>query len=359
MRLPGHSYQGTDVDGFAPRDAVVRFIEGYADFIRAPLRCGVSVVSLRLRPGSPRFQIQTRDGRIRATNVVIATGPYQRPAIPQAFEYATRGVFQIHSSGYRNPAQLPPGAVLIVGSGNSGCQITEDLMRSGRRVYLAVGEHRRVPRRYRSRDCTWWEFALGEWNQTADQQSSKRVARLLTGVDGGHDIDLRRFALDGVTLLGRLLAGQGGKLAFAADLGAILARGDESFVDFIKSADEHARRNELELPDEDRLHDALPDPREVSDPIRELNLKAAGISSVVWACGFRYDLRWVHAPIFSDMTHSTAQAPIHRRGVTDVAGLYFIGLSWLSGRKSSLMAGVGEDAAFIAGHIASQKQSIG
>ncbi len=170
MQLPGYPYQGPDPDGFAHRDEVVHFIESYADFIRAPVRCGVSATSLRLRPHSKRFQIETEDARIEAANVVLATGPYQQPAIPPALAGAMPGVLQVHSSRYRNPAELPPGAVLVVGSGASGCQITEDLLRSGRRVYLAVGAHRRVPRRFRGRDFAWWEFALGEFDRPVDQR---------------------------------------------------------------------------------------------------------------------------------------------------------------------------------------------
>src|SRR5262245_11009353 len=202
MELPGYPYQGTNPDGFAPRDEVVSFIESYAEVIRAPVRCGVTVTALRQKPGSARLLIHTDDAAIEAANVVIATGPYQQPAIPQAMEYALRGVFQVHSSRYRNAAQLPPGAVLVVGSGNSGCQIAEDLLRSGRPVYLAVGNHRRAPRRYRGRDCTWWQFALGEYDQTTDKRPARKKARLLTGVDGGRDMDLRRLAFDGVVLLG-------------------------------------------------------------------------------------------------------------------------------------------------------------
>lgn len=350
MQLPGYAYQGADPDGFAPRDEVVRFIERYAAFIRAPLRCGVSVTSLRQKPGSTRFELQTEEARIEAANVVVATGPYQEPAIPQAMERAMRGVVQVHSSRYRNSAQLPPGAVLVVGSGNSGCQITEDLLRSGRRVYLAVGTHRRAPRRYRGRDCTWWQFALGEFDQTTDKRPKRKAARLLTGVDGGHDMDLRHLALDGAVLLGHMLAAQDGRIALASDLGASLAQGHAWFNEFLQSADEFARRNGLGLPDEDLPREPLPDPKEMSEPILELDLRAAGVSSVIWANGFRYDFDWVQVPIFAQIGDPSRLEPIHQRGVTDVPGLYFIGLPWLSKLKSSF--GVGEDAAYIAEHIA-------
>lgn len=350
MQLPGYPYQGDDPDGFAPRDEVVRFIESYAAYIRAPLRCGVSANSIRQEPGSARFQVQTDGTLIEAGNVVIATGPYQKPAIPQDMQHALHGVFQVHSSRYRNPAQLPDGAVLVVGSGNSGCQIAEDLLRSGRRAYLAVGGHWRAPRRYRGRDCTWWEFALGEFDQPAEKKPARKITRLLTGVDGGHDMDLRRLARDGVVLLGHVLSVQDGKLTLAPDLGDSLKQADAWFDEFLRSADEHVRVNGLDLPRDEGARERLPDPKEACEPLRELDLKAAGVSSVVWASGFAYDFGWVHLPVFG------AAGPIHRRGVTNVTGFYFIGLSWLSKRKSSLMAGVGEDAEFIAAHIAGGKE---
>lgn len=356
MRLPGYAYQGDDPDGFAPRDDVVRFIENYAAAIHAPVRCGVAVSSLQQKPGSARFEIETEKARIECANVVIATGPYQDPAIPPDMERSMASLLQVHSSRYRNPAQLPPGAVLVVGSGNSGCQITEDILRSGRRVYLAVGTHRRAPRRYRGRDCTWWEFALGEFDQTTDKRPKRKAARLLTGVDGGHDMDLRRLALDGAVLLGHMIAAQDGKIALASDLGAALAQGDAWFTEFLESADDYARSKGLDLPDGDVPRELLPDPKEASEPILELDLGAVGISSVIWANGFRYDFGWVQLPIFAGTGTPSHREPSHQRGVTSVPGVYFIGLSWLSKLKSSLMAGVEEDAAFIAGHIATRGQ---
>jgi putative flavoprotein involved in K+ transport len=180
------------------------------------------------------------------------------------------------------------------------------------------------------------------------------MAPLLTGVGGGHDIDLRGLAHDGVVLLGHLLSGHHNKLAFASDLGAALVRGDEWFEAFVQVADDYAQQNGLDLADDDHSRETFPDPKEVSAPIRELDVKAAGISSVIWASGFRYDFGWVDLPIFADPRNGPAREPMHRRGLTGIPGLYLVGLQWLSKRKSSLMAGVGEDAAFIAEHIATR-----
>ena len=351
LQLPGHAYQGPDSNGFASRDEVVRFIEGYAAFIRAPLRRGTAVTALRQQPGSARFVVETEGGTIEAANVVIATGPYQCPAIPQALAAAVGNVFQIHSSQYRNPADLPPGAVLIVGSGASGCQIAEDLLPGGRRVYLAAGAHRPVPRRYRGRDFAFWEFALGEFDRTVERRPPERVSPLLTGVNGGHDLNLRCLAQAGVVLLGHVIRGGDGKLALAPDLRATLLRGDGWYVQFTNAVDAHVRQHGLDAPKDEGTRERLPDPQEVAAPILELDLRAAGITSVIWASGFRYDFGWVRLPVFSTGGAGQATGPIHQRGITQVPGLYFVGLPWLSKRKSSLLAGVGEDAAFLADHI--------
>ena len=180
-----------DPDGFVARDEVARFVEGYATFIRAPVRCGVPVTGLRQKPGAERLLVESNDMTIEAANVVVATGPYQRPMIPRPAAGMPPQLFQIHSSGYRNPGQLPPGAVLVVGSGASGSQITEDLREAGRRVYLSVGNHRRTVRRYRGRDVTWWMMTMG-WLDTVPPEERNAVG-VITGVRGGYDIDVRRF----------------------------------------------------------------------------------------------------------------------------------------------------------------------
>jgi putative flavoprotein involved in K+ transport len=353
MQLPGYPYHGPDPDGFAPRDAVVRFIEDYAEFIRAPIRCGVRVISLRQKPGSARFEVQTDGAVFEAANVVIATGPYQQPSIPQHVQDALLGTYQVHSSGYRNSDQLPAGAVLVIGSGASGCQIAEDLVQSSRQVFLAVGAHRRVPRRYGGRDYGWWAYALGEFDCPPDQQPAGRVAPLLTGVGGGHDVDLRLLSKDGVILLGHLISAERDRLIFAPDLKSALVHGDQTFNAFVASAQAFTRERELDLPQQDHWPEVLPDPKEVSDPVRELGIRSSGISAVIWATGFRYDFGWVQVPVLRESGRGMRE-PIHRRGVTEIPGVYFVGLQWLSKRKSSLMAGVGEDAEFIVNDLAAR-----
>jgi putative flavoprotein involved in K+ transport len=346
LRLPGQEYRGGRPDGFATRDEVVAFIERYRDAIDAPVRTGVRVD--RVAPIDRGFRLETTDGPIEAVNVVVATGPYQEPIFPALRDAVPPGVAQVHSSGYRNPAQLPPGAVLVVGSGASGCQIVEDLLAVGRTVYLAVGRHRRYPRRYRGHDMFWWMERIGALDQTLEErpEARERPNPLVTGVGGGHDIDLRDYAAAGVTLLGHLLDVTGSRLLLADDLAALLAAGDESVAGFTRAVDGYLARSGLPAETEASPAGA---PRRAAPPapIRELDLAAAGIAAIVWATGFRRDFAWIDAPVFDGRGE-----PIHRRGVTGCAGLYFLGLPWLHKLKSSVLCGVGDDAAHLAEHIA-------
>ncbi len=346
LQLPGYGYQGDDPDGFVARDEVAGFVEGYATFIRAPVRCGPHVTALRQKPGAERLLVESNNALIEADNVVVATGPFQKPAIPQLAAAMPPWLFQVHSSGYRNPGQLPPGAILVVGSGASGCQITEDLREGGRQVYLAVGSHRRMLRRYRGRDIIWWRKEIGVWDQPADTippENRSGTLGVITGVHGGYDLDVRRFPANGVVLLGHLRNIEDGKLTFAIDLEQTLARADESCHRLLRSVDDYIKKTGLEAPEPD-----APSPSStVPTPIATLDLRVAGISSVVWATGFRDDFGWVHLPVFDG-----AGQPVHRRGVARHPGAYFLGLSFLHTLISGFLPGVGRDAEYLAEHIA-------
>ena len=349
IHVPGFAFQATDPDAFASRDEVLRFIESYAAFIHAPLRCGLAATALRQTPDSKRLIVETQATLFEAKNVIIATGPFQVPADPLPIGGAA---LHLHSSRYRNPQLLPPGAVLVIGSGNSGAQIAEELCSAGRQVYLSVSKHRRTPRRYRGKDYMWWYLALGDADTTVDQRQDKQPPRLITGVGGGHDVDLRRLAADGVVLLGRVLGGRDGRLTIAHDLGEHLARGDASFIDFTQQADEYAARNGLDLPPPDERAKVLSAPKEVADPLLTLDLAAADITTIIWANGFRYDFNWIDLPIFVNETQPSGRVPVHKRGIAKVPGVYFLGLPWLHKLKSSFLWGVGEDAEHLAEHIA-------
>jgi putative flavoprotein involved in K+ transport len=349
IELPGHAYRGGDPEGFAPRDEVVRFLDEYRDRIRAPLRTGVTVRAVRRKPGASRLLVETDGLAYEAAHVVAATGPYQEPLRPAVAAALPAEIVQVHSSRYRNPGALPPGAVLVVGSGASGCQIVEDLLAAGRTVYLSVGRHRRVPRRYRGRDVFWWIREMGGLDQTIAERPDARQTPnpLVTGVGGGHDIDIRDYAARGVVLLGHLRGGGDGRLHFDDDLDAELA-GDEGWVTFCNSVDEYARRAGLEPPPARTELGAAPRVHRFASPT-QLDLRAARVTSVIWATGFRADFGWIDLPAFD-----AAGEPRHRRGVSPCAGLYFLGLPWLHKLKSSVLCGVGEDAQHLAERIAAR-----
>ncbi len=346
VNLPDFPFPHTDPDGFATSGEIVDFITAYAAFIAAPIRCGVSVTALRRGDGGSGFVAETSDGQIEAANVVVATGPYQCAVMP-ALLGDDADVFQLHASRYLNPGQLPSGAVLVVGSGASGAQITEELVRAGRRVYLSVGRHTRVPRRYRSRDLTWWFDALGLFQMRPEQRGPIRVHPAITGAYGGHTIDFRRFAADGVTLLGRAKTARDGVIDIAPDLAENLANGDAIYATFLDMVDAHVKHHAPDMPEEAAARAVLSDPLCVTEPLRRLDLRAEGIGAVIWATGYGVDFGWIDVPVLD-----ACGEPVHRGGVTDVPGLYFLGLQWLSKMSSSFLSGVGDDAADLAEHIA-------
>jgi putative flavoprotein involved in K+ transport len=349
IQLPGYTYETDDPNGYVPKEAIVRFIEDYATRIGAPLRCGLRVNALCQSSSSDRLLVKTEQGSsFEAANVIVATGSFHLPQIPTFATSLPVQLFQIHSRDYRNPSQLPPGAVLVVGSGASGCQIAEELDHAGRKVYLSAGRYHKTPRRYRGRDIYWWFEVLGIWHRPIALQPEFRNLRfVVTGTGGGHDIDLRRFAADGMTLLGRLRGFSDGKLQIAADLEDTLAQGDVWFASLRKRMDDYAEENGMAPSQDDvteELARTLP-PR--SQLTTELDPISEGITSVVWCSGFRYDFGWVKLPVLND-----AGEPLHQRGVTQYRGLYFLGLRRTNAISSALLAGVGSDAAFIAEHIA-------
>jgi putative flavoprotein involved in K+ transport len=347
IELPGYKYQCDDPEAFAPGREVVRFIEDYARFIEAPTRCGIEVTSLERAADSSRYLLTTNNGAIEAANVVIATGPYQLPVIPAMRAHIPNNIFQLHSNAYRNPAQLPPGAVVVVGSGASGCQIADDLNQSGREVYLSVGRHSRRPRRYRGKDFAYWGPVLGTTEQIVDTvpvHLRKGSEILLTGANGGYDVDLRAMAARGIVLLGHLQGVNDGELILAEDLEQNVVRGDGLLENFKKAVDDYVTKNGLDFPVEQESGAKPNIPMSISC----LNLKDVGVGAIVWASGFRCNFDWVKLPIFDE-----AGEPVHRRGVTQFSGIYFLGLRWLYKRKSAflLRASGAEDAAYLAEQI--------
>lgn len=349
VRLPEFPFVTDDPDGFTTSGAIVDFLTAYSGFVNPLIRCGVAVTSLRRFGETGNFVAETTDGAIVARNVVVATGPYQRPVIPDLLS-DDAPVFQVHASRYTRPNQLPQGAVLVVGSGASGAQIAEELIRAGRQVYLSIGRHRRMPRRYRGRDIIWWLSTLGLDQTPVERRGPVEALALITGAYGGHTIDFREFAAQGMELLGHLQATDHSTLLFAPDVADSLAHGDAAYFGFLDMVDAHVDSLGIDLPEDRAARVARPDPASVVHPRRHLDLNESGIAAVIWATGYGFDYGWIDLPVID-----ADGAPVHRHGITDVPGLYFIGLPWLSKRNSSFLSGVGEDAARIADHIAARR----
>jgi putative flavoprotein involved in K+ transport len=347
-RFPSLTFADIDPASFAAKTRIVDYFEAFARQIAAPIRCGVAVTALSQLPGGTGFLAETSEGPITARNVVAATGPFQRPIIPTVVPEDT-GVMQIHSAAYRNPAQLPEGAVLVVGAGSSGAQIADELLRSGKRVYLSVGPHDRPPRAYRGKDFVWWLGALGKWDAKAVEPGMEHVTIAVSGANGGETVDFRKLAARGMTLVGRARTYDGGSIHFAPDLAKNVRRGDANYLSVLAEADAYVASKGLDLPEEPGAKIIDPDPACMTDPILSLNLAQAGVTSIVWATGYALDFGWIKIDAFDP-----AGRPLHDRGVSQIPGLYFLGLPWLSRRASPFIWGVWHDAAYLAEQIAAR-----
>jgi putative flavoprotein involved in K+ transport len=345
--LPGTEIPGANPGGFLTRNEIVAYFENYMSRFQLPVSYGVQVQAVRPKSSGHGYVLETSAGRFETSNVVVATGLYQKPKMP-AFSADLPGeIKQIHSDEYRNPESMPNGAVLVVGSGQSGAQIAEELYQSGRRVYLSVSRAGRVPRRYRGKDANWWHERMGDYERSVDQLPSPQAKfaskPMISGKDGRHTLNLHQFARDGVTLLGRIQGVRDRSILLAQDLKANLARADQFEADIAKKIDEFIAKNQINAPEE-----ALPvltDGYWVQE-IPELNLVDANITTVIWATGYSFDFSMVQLPIFDSDGY-----PMQERGITDYPGLYFVGLPWLHNARSGLLSGLAQDAGHIAAAI--------
>ena len=351
--LPGSPYHGDDPDGFMGKGDVVAMFERYARAIDAPVRTGVTV--LHVRPVTVGWSVSTDHGEFSAANVVVATGHHAHPRIPMAC--ATRlpaDVVQLHTSHYRSPEQLPDGGVLVVGAGPSGQQIAEELAVGGRRVVLAAGRHRTLPRRYRGHDANWWMERMGAFERTVDTLRDplmvRRAPAFVLGA-GDETLDLRRLVAHGVQPTGRLVGISGSTAWFADDLAETVARADGNLLAFRAGVDEHVRCTGMSAPPPDDPP-AAPGPWATQAP-RLLHLDHGRIRAVIWATGFRRDFSWIDAPVLD-----ASGEPLQRRGVTMAPGLYFLGLRWMHRRGSDTIHGVGRDAAYLAEAIARRTANL-
>jgi putative flavoprotein involved in K+ transport len=351
-RFPGLEFPDCDPDAFVHKEQVADYFVSYAEKFGAPIRCGVEVKSVKRLHGRPGFRVETSQGVIEANNVVAATGAFQSPVIPPIIPEQA-GLTQIHSSSYRNPDQLAPGGVLVVGAGSSGVQIADELLRAGRPVHISVGPHDRPPRSYRGRDFVWWLGVLGKWDIQARAPGTEHVTIAVSGAHGGETIDFRRLAARGMILVGRTESYSNGVLSFAPDLTENIARGDANYLSLLDEADAYVARNGLDLPEDPAARIFGEDPSCVTDPILELDLAKAGITTVIWATGFTSDFSWLEVDAFDEQGR-----PNHQRGVSSESGIYFLGLPWLSGRGSSFIWGVWHDAKYIADHIVTRRSYL-
>ena len=352
-KLPGFHYPGADPHGFMQRDEIVQYIEAYAASFDPPLKEGVAVSKVRRNEAQGVFEVETTIGNYTADQVIIAVGGYHVPKLPSIAERLPEAIVQLHSSEYRNPESLPDGkAVLVVGTGQSGCQIAEDLHLAGKQVHLCVGSAPRSPRRYRGKDVVDWLDQMGYYDLSIDEHPQKEKARTntnhyVTGRGGGREIDLRQFALEGMQLHGRLKTIRNGKLEFADNLKQNLDQADAVAENIKKGIDSFIEKNRLEAPIEAPYQPVW----EPEQALLDLDYEAANIGAVVWSTGYHSDFSWIEIPVFDGKGY-----PGHDRGVTDIPGFYFLGLPWLYTWGSGRFSGVARDATYLADTIVMRKK---
>ena len=344
-RFPSRQFD-SDPDGFPGKDEVTRYFEDFAKQIEAPIYCGVEVIGTTTLPQGGCL-VETSQGHIHADHVVAATGPFQVPVIPPIVPEGV--VNQLHSFDYHNPSQLPDGAVMVVGAGSSGAQIADELLRSGRKVFLSIGPHDRPPRSYRGKDFVWWLGALGKWQMKTPPTGREHVTIAVSGAYGGNTVDFRKFADRGMVLLGMTGAYDSGVISIADDLTKNIADGDANYLGLLAEADAYIDARGLDLPPEEDAKIIGSDPDCVKIPIRQINLAEQGVTTIIWATGYVQDFSWLKVDAFD-----ANGKPAHNRGVAKADGIYFLGLPWLSMRGSSFIWGVWEDAKYLAAQISNQ-----
>jgi putative flavoprotein involved in K+ transport len=347
VSLPGANYDGPDPDGFMSLAELIHYFQDWADSFKAPVRENTRVVSLEKNGAD--FVLNLPGSELRSRKVVVASGAFQRAHRPAGSDRLPQGVHQILAEDYRNPSQVPPGAVLVVGSGQTGCQLAEELQDAGRTVFLACGRAPWMPRRLEGRDLIWWSRVSGWLDRTIDKLPSPQ-ARLMsnpqaTGHDGGRDLHYRTLHARGIELLGRYVRAEGSKVYFADDLAASVDFGDARLMDMLNAFEAYCRAigrqaPAFEMPEQLRLKTRT-----------ELDVAREGITTVIWTSGYRPDYGWIKLPVFDDMGF-----PVQRDGCSNIQGLYFMGVTWMRKQKSPILYGVGEDAEVVAQHIIEDRQ---
>jgi len=350
-KLPGYAYPGDDPHGFMKKDEIVQYVEAYAASFDPPLHQGVTVLNVRKHEAQNIFEVTTSIGDYTADQVVVASGSYHLPKVPKIAERLPRNIVQLHASEYKNSQSLPSGAVLVVGTGQSGCQIAEDLHLAGRQVHLCVGSAPRSPRRYRGKDVVDWLDQMGYYDLSIEEHPQKEKVRTkanhyVTGRDGGREIDLRQFALEGMQLYGRL-KDISDRLEFWDNLQQNLDQADAVAESIKKTIDGFIEKNQIDAPTEP-AYQPVWQPEQI---ILSLDYAQANISAVIWCTGYQSDFSWVEVPVFDGKGY-----PGHERGVTGVWGLYFLGLPWLYTWGSGRFSGIARDASYLADYIVARKK---
>lgn len=350
--LPGFPYDGNDPHGFMQRDDIVQYIEAYAKSFNLPIKEGAEVSQVRKSRSQDVFELTTSIGDFTADQIVVATGGYHTPKIPKISERLPESIMQLHSSAYKNSQSLPDKSVLVIGTGQSGCQIAEDLHLAGKQVHLCVGSAPRSPRMYRGKDVVDWLDQMGYYDLSIDEHPQKEQVRTktnhyVTGRDGGREINLRQFALEGMKLYGKLKHISSRNLEFHPDLKQNLDQADAVAESIKRTIDTFIEKNDIQAPTEPPYHPVW----EPSDEGLALNYETANIGAVIWCTGYQSDFRWIEVPVFDGKGY-----PGHRRGVTDIPGLYFLGLPWLYTWGSGRFSGIARDATYLADYITARKK---
>ncbi len=353
-KLSGYHYPGDDPHGFMQKDEIVKYIEDYAASFDPPLKEGVEVLKVQKSNSQGVFELSTSIGDYTADQVVIAAGNYHIPKVPKMAERLPENILQLHSSEYKNPQSLPAKAVLVVGTGQSGCQIAEDLHLTGKKVHLCVGGAPRSPRMYRGKDAVDWLEQMGYYDLPIDEHPQKEKVRTnanhyVTGRDSGREIDLRRFALEGMQLYGALKNVSGGNLEFRNNLKQNLDRADAVAESIKKTIDGFIEKHKIQAPTEPAYEPVW----EPEEEVLKLDYEKANIGAVVWCTGYQSDFSWVEIPVFDGKGY-----PGHDRGVTGVWGLYFLGLPWLYTWGSGRFSGIARDASYLADCIVAKKRVL-
>ncbi len=342
-QLPGHPYDGPDPHGFMVKQEILAYLDGFARKTNAAVREGVEVLAVERERDF--FHVTTSEGRFSADAVFLATSLYGDPYRPLCAERVPDSIAQIHSAEYRNAAALPAGSVVVVGSGQSGAQIAEDLHLAGRNVHLVTGNAPRCARFYRGRDVVDWLTDIGQYEITVADEGMGRKRQdtnhYLTGRDGGRDIDLRAFARDGMSLYGRLKDVASGRMMFEPNLEANLDGADRVYNGINGLIDRHIADKGIEAPP-GSVYEPVWTPRKEPEA---LDLVASGVAAIVWATGFTPDWSYVRLPIFDGSGY-----PVNRRGITSVPGVFVLGLPWLWTWGSGRFLSVGRDAGHVVQH---------